>query len=143
MTELTHLTITQALEGLNNKDFSSVELTQAHLTAMESEKHLNAYITDTPDIALSLAEQSDKRRSSGQAGALEGIPLAIKDLFCTKDIQTTAASKILKGYSPKYESTVTQKLLDDGAVFLNLPWDLLIQQVIMVTLSAHGKVKAT
>ncbi len=118
MTELTSLTIAQALEGLNKKEFTSRELTQAHIGAMENARHLNAFIVETPDLALKQAEESDKRRASGNPGALEGIPLGIKDLFCTKGVQTTAASHILEGFIPQYESTVTQKLFDDGAVML-------------------------
>mgnify|MGYP003670394239 CR=1 FL=1 len=118
MTDLTNLTIAQALKGLDNKDFTAVELTQAHIDAMAEHKGLNAYITETPELALTQAAQSDKRRASGNAGALDGIPLAIKDLFCTDGVQTTAASKILEGFIPQYESTVTQKLFDDGIVML-------------------------
>jgi aspartyl-tRNA(Asn)/glutamyl-tRNA(Gln) amidotransferase subunit A len=118
MTDLTNLTIAGALKGLENKDFTAVELTQAHIDEMAEHKALNAYITETPEKALDQAKQSDERRSNDKAGALDGIPLGIKDLFCTNGIQTTAASKILEGFVPQYESTVTQNLLDDGAVFL-------------------------
>ncbi len=118
MTDLTGLTIAQALEGLKKKEFTSKELTQAHITAMDKARALNAFIVETPDLALKQAEESDKRRASGKAGSLQGIPLGIKDLFCTKGVQTTAASHILEGFIPQYESTVTQKLFDDGAVML-------------------------
>ncbi len=118
MSNLTDLTITQAITGLDNKDFTAVELAQSHIDAMAENKSLNAYITETPDIALRQAEASDKRRASGDAGALDGIPLAIKDLFCTNGVQTTAASRILDGFTPQYESTVTQKLFDAGSVML-------------------------
>lgn len=118
MSKLTDLTITSALTGLKNKDFTAVELAQAHIDAMAEHSALNAFITETPDIALKQAEFSDKRRASGDAGALDGIPLAIKDLFCTNGMQTTAGSRILEGFIPQYESTVTQKLFDDGAVML-------------------------
>ncbi len=118
MSKLTDLTITSALTGLENKDFTAVELAQAHIDAMAEHSALNAYITETPDIALKQAKASDKRRASGDAGALDGIPLAIKDLFCTNGVQTTAGSRILKDFIPQYESTVTQKLFDDGAVML-------------------------
>lgn len=118
MTQYTNLTIAEALTGLENKDFTAVELAQAHIDAMAEHNALNAYITETPDIALKQAEASDKRRASGDAGALDGIPLAIKDLFCTNGVQTTAGSHILEGFIPQYESTVTQKLFDDGAVML-------------------------
>ncbi|MGH1455254.1 MAG: Asp-tRNA(Asn)/Glu-tRNA(Gln) amidotransferase subunit GatA [Alphaproteobacteria bacterium] len=118
MTDLTNLTIAAALKGLESKDFTSVELTQAHIDNMAEHKNLNAFITETPDQALELAKNSDERRAAGKAGGLDGIPLGIKDLFCTNGVQTTAASKILEGFIPQYESTVTQNLLDDGAVFL-------------------------
>ncbi len=118
MTDLTNLTITEALKGLENKDFTAVELTQSHINAMDACKELNAYITETPELALEQAKASDNRRASGDAGALDGIPLGIKDLFCTNGVQTTAASHILEGFVPQYESTVTQNLLNEGAVFL-------------------------
>ncbi len=118
MTELTHMTIAEALKGLENKDFTSVELTQAHIGAIENTRHLNVFVTETPELALKQAAESDKRRTAGDAGLLDGIPLAIKDLFCTKDVQTTAGSHILEGFVPTYESTVTTNLFRDGAVML-------------------------
>ncbi len=118
MTSLTHLTIDEALRWLDKKEFTSVELTEAHLTAMEKARELNAYIVETPDIALKQAKESDLRRATGKSGLLDGIPLGIKDLFCTDGVQTTAASKILKGFKPTYESTVTANLFRDGAVML-------------------------
>lgn len=118
MSDLTNLTIADALNGLKNKEFSSVELTQAHIDMMETHSNLNAYITETPEIALKQAKASDERRASGNAGLLDGIPLGIKDLFCTNGTQTTAGSRILQGFEPQYESTVTQNLFDDGAVML-------------------------
>lgn len=120
MTDLNKLTITAALEGLKTKDFTAQELTQAHIDAMHSDagKALNAFITETPDLALEQAKRSDARRAAGQAGMLEGIPLAMKDLFCTEGVRTTAASKILENFIPPYESTVSQKLWDAGALML-------------------------
>ncbi len=118
MTNLTSLTIAEALDGLEKKNFSSTELTQAHIDNMAQHKNLNAFIVETPELALEQAKASDERRASGKVKALDGIPLAIKDLFCTKDVQTTAASRILQGFIPQYESTVTQKLFDDGIVML-------------------------
>ncbi|MFN3701215.1 MAG: Asp-tRNA(Asn)/Glu-tRNA(Gln) amidotransferase subunit GatA [Alphaproteobacteria bacterium] len=115
---LTHLTIAQALDGLKNKEFTALELTQAHISAMERSRSLNAYIVETPDMALEQAKASDARRAKGEAGILEGIPLAIKDLFCTKGLQTTASSHILEGFKPPYESTVTAKMFAEGAVML-------------------------
>ncbi len=116
--DLTHQTIAEALKGLEKKAFSAKELAQAHVAAMEQTKHLNAFVTETPDLALKQAEDSDRRRAAGKAGPLDGIPLAIKDLFCTKGVQTTASSKILKGFIPPYESTVSGNLLRDGIVML-------------------------
>jgi len=118
MSNLTDLTIEKALDGLENKEFTSVELTQAHIDMMGKHKDLNAFITETPDIALKQAKQSDEKRNNGDVGLLEGIPVAIKDLFCTNNVQTTAASAILKGFVPKYESTVTTNLFGNGAVML-------------------------
>ena len=118
MTDLTNLTLADAVNGLKNKEFSAVEITEAHLRAMEEFRSLNCYIEETPDTALKQAKDSDQRRVHGKAGYLDGAPIGIKDLFCTTGVQTTAASKILKGFKPQYESTVTQKLFGDGAVML-------------------------
>ncbi|MCK5374228.1 MAG: Asp-tRNA(Asn)/Glu-tRNA(Gln) amidotransferase subunit GatA [Alphaproteobacteria bacterium] len=119
MNTLTNLTIDKALDGLKNKEFTSVELTQAHIDMMEKHNNLYAYITETPEIALKQAKASDEKRGTGnEIGILEGIPLAIKDLFCTYDVQTTASSRILEGFKPKYESTVTTNLFNNGAVML-------------------------
>jgi aspartyl-tRNA(Asn)/glutamyl-tRNA(Gln) amidotransferase subunit A len=115
---LTHLSIAAALRRLAAREISAVELACAHIAAMEDARALNAFITETPDLALAEAEKSDARRARGDAGMLDGVPLAIKDLFCTKGVQTTAASKILKGFVPTYESTVTANLWRDGAVML-------------------------
>lgn len=119
MTELTDLYISEALELLEKKEISSEELTKAHLKEMEKARFLNAYITETPELALEQARLSDQRRSAGiQPKPLEGIPIANKDLYCTKGIRTTAASKILSNFIPPYESTVTQKLKDAGTIML-------------------------
>jgi aspartyl-tRNA(Asn)/glutamyl-tRNA(Gln) amidotransferase subunit A len=118
MTKLTNLTIASALDGLAKGEFSAVELTQAHIQAMEAKRSLNAYITETPELAVAAAKESDARRKAGDAGSLEGIPLGIKDLFCTKGVLTTAASHILDGFKPQYESTVSGNLLKAGAVSL-------------------------
>lgn len=118
MTELTDLSIASALKGMKNKEFSATELTQAHIDAGNEADGLNIYIKKTPELALQQAKESDERRAKGEDQPLDGIPLAIKDLFCTKDIQTTAGSHILEGFVPQYESTVTEKLRNDGAVFL-------------------------
>ncbi len=116
--DLIRLTLAEAKEGLRKKKFSSVELTEAYLKAMGQHQEMKAYILELPELALANAQASDKRLAKGEGGALEGIPLAIKDLFCTEGVQTTAASHILEGFKPAYESTVTQNLKDAGAVFL-------------------------
>ena len=119
MSALTELTIADAGKGLEDGDFSSEELTAAHIEAMESARDLNAFITETPGIALAHAKESDARRGNGgAAGPLDGIPIAVKDLFCTEDVLTTAGSHILDGFTPTYESTVTQNLRAAGAVML-------------------------
>ncbi len=118
MTKLTALTLTEARDGLRKKQFSATELTKAFLENMETQRSLNAYITETPECALEGAKESDKRLSSGTSRSLEGLPLGIKDLFCTKGTRTTAGSKILENFVPPYESTVTQNLFDAGAVML-------------------------
>ncbi|MDO9461232.1 MAG: Asp-tRNA(Asn)/Glu-tRNA(Gln) amidotransferase subunit GatA [Alphaproteobacteria bacterium] len=118
MTDLTELSLAQARDGLRGKKFSAVELTDAYVAAMAAARLLNSYITETPDRARDMARASDGRIASGQAGALEGIPLGIKDLFCTKDVLSTAGSHILDGFKPAYESTVTANLWREGAVML-------------------------
>jgi len=118
MVALTDLTIAEARDGLLAKEFSARELAEAHLTAMEAARGFNAYLKETPERALAGAEAADKRIATGDARALEGVPLAIKDLFCTDGVATTAASRILDGFTPHYESTVTQNLWDAGAVML-------------------------
>lgn len=116
MTDLAHLSITDARKGLDNKDFSATELTQAYLKRCETYRELGCYITETPDVALEQAKQADANIAAGKAGKLEGIPIGVKDLFCTKGTQTTAASHILEGFTPTYESTVTRNLFAQGAV---------------------------
>ncbi|MCD2171784.1 Asp-tRNA(Asn)/Glu-tRNA(Gln) amidotransferase subunit GatA [Rhizobium sp. C4] len=119
MTELTSLTIAEARTKLAAKDISAVELTDAYLSAIEAVNPvINAYVTVTPEKAREMAKASDARIAAGKAGALEGIPLGIKDLFATRDVHTQACSHILDGFKPKYESTVSQNLWDDGAVML-------------------------
>jgi aspartyl-tRNA(Asn)/glutamyl-tRNA(Gln) amidotransferase subunit A len=115
---LTDLSITEALAGLAAKKFSATELTEAHIKGVEKARGLNAFITETPEIARKQAKESDARRAAGKAGAMDGVPLAIKDLYCTKGVRTTAASHILDNFIPTYESTVTQKLFDAGGVML-------------------------
>jgi aspartyl-tRNA(Asn)/glutamyl-tRNA(Gln) amidotransferase subunit A len=119
LTDLTKLTLAHARKGLTEKSFSSVELTEAYLQAIEAANpKLNAYVAVTADKALEMAALSDRRYASGGNGPLEGIPLGIKDLFGTKGVHTQAASHILDGFKPEYESTVTSNLWRDGAVML-------------------------
>ncbi len=116
---LTDLTLGAARDGLRGKDFTARELTLAYLRAIEAlNPRLNAYITVMHDRALQQADAADATLANGEAGSLAGIPLAIKDLFCTKGIRTTAGSRILGPFVPPYESSVTANLLRDGAVFL-------------------------
>jgi aspartyl-tRNA(Asn)/glutamyl-tRNA(Gln) amidotransferase subunit A len=118
MSKPTDLTIADMTAALAKGELSAVELAEAHLAAMETYRGLNAYITETPERAREMAKASDARRKSGTAGLLEGVPLAIKDLFCTEGVLTTAASHILDGFKPTYESTVSSKLWQAGAVML-------------------------
>jgi aspartyl-tRNA(Asn)/glutamyl-tRNA(Gln) amidotransferase subunit A len=118
MTSLTALTIAQAREGLRKKEFSAVELTEAYISAVEKARILNAYIVETPEMARTMAKASDVRLAKGEGGALEGIPLGIKDLYATNDVHTQACSHVLDGFKPTYESTVTANLWRDGAVML-------------------------
>lgn len=118
MSDLTKLTLAGARDALKAKEITSVELTGAYLKAMEAASALNAYVTVTADKALEMAQASDVKLAKGEGGALEGIPLGIKDLFATKGVLTTACSHILDGFVPPYESTVTANLWRDGAVML-------------------------
>ncbi len=118
MSELTSLTLAAARDGLAKKSFSAVELADAHLLAMEKARALNAYVLETPERASAMAKASDARIAAGKAGPLEGIPIAVKDLFATEGVRTTACSHILDNFVPTYESTVTAHLWRDGAVLL-------------------------
>jgi aspartyl-tRNA(Asn)/glutamyl-tRNA(Gln) amidotransferase subunit A len=118
MSVLTKLTLKAAIAGLKAKDFSAVEITKAHINAIEAARGLNAFVLETPDHALTMAKASDERLARGEGGDLEGAPLGIKDLFCTQGVRSTAASKILGNFVPTYESTVTSKLWGQGAVML-------------------------
>src|SRR6266446_3117596 len=118
MTALTDLTLAEARDGLAKKSFSARELAEAHVAAVAAARPLNAFITETPEQALAMAAEADARLASGDARPLEGLPLAIKDLFCTKGVLTTAGSHILDGFKPPYESTVTSQLWQAGAVML-------------------------
>ena len=118
MTELTKLTLADALDGLKAKTFSSREITQDFIQAIESARVLNAFVVETPDKALAMADAADARLAKGEGGKLEGAPLGIKDLYCTAGVRTTACSGILGEFTPTYESTVTQNLWNAGAVML-------------------------
>jgi Asp-tRNA(Asn)/Glu-tRNA(Gln) amidotransferase A subunit family amidase len=118
-TRPTDFTIAGAAEALAKGDISSRELTQAHLDAMAATRSLNAFVVETPEIALARADEADARRARGEArGPMDGVPVAIKDLFCTEGVATTASSKILDGFVPPYESTVSANLKAAGAVML-------------------------
>lgn len=118
MSNPTELTLAEARDAVAAKKISSRELTEAFVKAVEAARPLNAYITETPDIARKMAAESDKRIAAGTGRPLEGLPLGIKDLYCTKGVRTTAASRILENYVPQYESTVSQNLWNAGAVML-------------------------
>ena len=118
MTDLTSLTLAQAREALRKKEFSATELAEAHLAAVEQARALNAFVMETPERARAMARGSDARLAKGEGGSLEGLPLAIKDLFCTEGVRTTACSHILDNFVPPYESTVTAKLWRAGAVLI-------------------------
>jgi aspartyl-tRNA(Asn)/glutamyl-tRNA(Gln) amidotransferase subunit A len=115
---LTSLTISAARAKLKAREISALELTDAYIAAIEKAKVLNAYVAETPEQARAMAKASDAKLAKGEGGALEGIPLGIKDLFATKGVHTQACSHILDGFKPQYESTVTQNLWDAGAVML-------------------------
>src|SRR5947209_4316208 len=118
MSELTALTLAAARDGLKQKSFSAAELVEAHLAAIEAARSLNAYVLETPEAARAMARAADMRLKAGEARPLEGIPLAVKDMFCTRGVRTTACSHILHNFVPTYESTVTAQLWRDGAVLL-------------------------
>ena len=118
VSELTSLSLVEARDGLKKKSFSAGELAAAHLTAIEKARALNAFVLETPERATEMAKASDARIAQGKAGPLEGIPLAIKDMFCTAGIRSTACSHILDNFVPTYKSTVTSQLWRDGAVLL-------------------------
>jgi aspartyl-tRNA(Asn)/glutamyl-tRNA(Gln) amidotransferase subunit A len=118
MTDLTSMTLADARKGIAAKTFTSLELTDAHLAAMEKARVLNAYVLETPEQARAQAKAADAKIAKGDAGPIAGIPLGIKDLFATEGVRTTACSKILGDFKPQYESTVTSQLWRDGAVML-------------------------
>jgi aspartyl-tRNA(Asn)/glutamyl-tRNA(Gln) amidotransferase subunit A len=118
-TGLANLTISDAREGLARGDFSSLELTQACIKAIEASRNLNIFITETPELAIERAKNSDRRRTKGvPASEMDGIPIAVKDLFCTEGVLTTAGSHMLDDYIPPYESTVSRNLNEAGSIML-------------------------
>jgi aspartyl-tRNA(Asn)/glutamyl-tRNA(Gln) amidotransferase subunit A len=118
MTDLTNLGIAAIRDGFRAGDFSAREVADAHVAAMEAARPLNAFILETPDHAIAAAEAADRERAAGELRPLSGVPLGIKDLFCTEGYQTTAASRILEGFVPQYESSVTARLFGAGAGML-------------------------
>ena len=120
MSVLTDLTIAAARAGLEAREFSARDLTDAHIAAAEAARELNTLVFETFDLARTQADAADKRLAAGEGGLLEGVPLAIKDLYCTRGVHSTACSHILDGFEPPYESTVTENLWREGAVMLGL-----------------------
>ena len=118
MTDLSKVTIASARDAMRKGEVSSVELTQSYLNAIQGAGALNAFVHHTPEIALSQAAAADTRIKAGDAPSMCGVPLGIKDLFCTKGVPSQAASRILEGFKPEYESTVTSQLFDAGSVML-------------------------
>ena len=118
MSDLTDLTVAGIRDGFRKDDFSAHEMTNAFNSAIASGRTLNAFIVETPEHAIAAAEAADRGRASGEFGPLSGVPLGIKDLFCTEGYQTTAASHILEGFTPTYESTVSARLFAAGAGML-------------------------
>ena len=126
MSDLTRLTIAEARDALAKGDTSSVALTDAYLDAIEAANgEMNAYVSITGDKARTMAKASDARRASGKVGALEGIPLGIKDLYATEGDHTQACSHILDGFKPKYESTVSGPMAPfslASSTWMSSPW---------------------
>lgn len=115
MSELHELSLSEACDGIRAKKFSARELVESSIKAMEANRSLNAFVTETPEIALAQAKASDAKK---EKGIIEGIPIAVKDLYCTKGVLTTACSHILDGFKPTYESTVTANLFKAGGIML-------------------------
>jgi aspartyl-tRNA(Asn)/glutamyl-tRNA(Gln) amidotransferase subunit A len=118
MIDPTSLTLAKARDALRNKEFSAAELVDAYLAAVENARVLNAFVLEAPERARAMARASDARLAKGEGGPLEGVPLGIKDLFCTQGVRTTACSHVLDGFVPNYESSVTANLWRDGAILL-------------------------
>ena len=118
MADLTDLTVAEIRDGVAAGSFSAREVAQAFNAAVEAGRSLNAYIVETPERALAAADAADTARARGDLKPLSGVPLGMKDLFCTEGVQTTAASHILEGFVPTYESTVSDRLWQAGAGML-------------------------
>jgi aspartyl-tRNA(Asn)/glutamyl-tRNA(Gln) amidotransferase subunit A len=118
MSDPASFTLAQARDALRKKELSATDLAEAHFAAIEKARVLNAFVLTTPDRARDMARKADARLAKGEGGPLEGLPLGVKDLFCTAGIRTTACSHILENFTPTYESTVTANLWRDGAVLL-------------------------
>jgi len=118
MSSLIKLSISDALKALKNKEFTASELVNSHIEQAQKNKHLNFYITETFDKAINLAKLADQNYNTGKERRLEGIPIGVKDLFCTKNVRTTAGSKMLGNFVPTYESTVSQNLEDSGTIMI-------------------------
>jgi aspartyl-tRNA(Asn)/glutamyl-tRNA(Gln) amidotransferase subunit A len=118
MADLTELTLAEARDGVRGGTFSAVELAQAHIEAIEAAQGLNAFVTETPERALAMAANSDARVAANDPRPLEGVPIAVKDVFCTNGVRTTAGSHILENFIPPYESSVSQNMWDAGGVLL-------------------------
>src|SRR5215470_1240998 len=118
MSRLTSLTLAQARDLLRKREFSAIELTEAHVAAVKEARALNAFVLETPEQAHEMASRADTALAKGEGGPLAGVPLGVKDMFATKGVRTTACSHILDTFVPTYESTVTANLWRDGAVML-------------------------
>jgi len=118
MSDLNKMTLADARNNLRAGEITSVELTEACLSEIEGSGTLNAFVHNTPEIAMDQAQAADARIAAGDAPSMCGLPIGIKDLFCTKGVPSQAASRILEGFKPEYESTVSQNLFDAGAVML-------------------------
>ena len=118
MTKISNLGVVETLDGLNKKEFSTLELINEYLQLIDSDKELNAFIHFNEEKSLSQAKLSDERRSKNEALPLDGLPIAVKDIFCVNGERTSACSKILENFIPNYESTVTSKLWQAGGIYI-------------------------
>ena len=118
MSDLTQLGVAEIRDGVRDGAFKARDVAEAFIGQVEKGRALNAYVDETPEHALAAADAADRARASGSLKPLSGVPIGMKDLFATKGVQTTAGSKMLGGFEPVYESTVSQKLWDAGAGML-------------------------